>query len=136
MRCTVEAPVLPLQPSPSLLAFVQRQVSQAQPYTGQERRAEPRKLLAKPVLVYPADENFSPSGPPLTMVIRDISPRGLELVHEEPFDCPLILVRISFPEIESLVGAVVRWSRPAGPFYAMGCEIHSLFDNVVPPAEH
>jgi hypothetical protein len=123
MRCTVEAPVLPLQPSLALLAFVQRQVSQAEPYTGQERRAEPRKLLVKPALVYPADEKFNPSGPPRIMVIRDISPRGLGLVHEEPLDCPLILVRISFPEVESLVGAVIRWSRPAGPFYATGCEI-------------
>ena len=136
MRCTVEAPVLPLQPSPSLLAFVQRQVSQAGPYAGEERRKEPRLLLARAVLVYPADEKFSPCGPSHTMVIRDISPRGLGLVHEEPFDWPLILVRISIPQIEALLGAVVRWSRPAGPFYAMGCEIHSLFDSVVPSAGH
>ena len=132
MRCTAEAPVLSLQPLPALLAFVQRQVSQAEPYTGQERWEALRQLLARPVLVYPADENFSPSGPSRIMVIRDISPRGLGLVHEEPLEWPLILVRISFPEIEALVGAVVRWSRPAGPFYVMGCEIHSEFDNIVP----
>ena len=134
MRSTVEAPTLSLQPSPSLLAFVQRQIAQAEPYTGEERRNELRQLLARAVLVYPADEKFSPCGPARVMVIRDISPRGLALVHEEPFDWPLVLVRISIPDIEALLGAVVRWSRPAGPFNSMGCEIHSLFDNAVPSA--
>jgi hypothetical protein len=132
MSRTVETPVLSLEPSPSLLAFVQRQVSQAEPYAGKERRANVRKLLAKPVLVYPADDRFSPSGPSRVMVIRDISPRGLALVHEDHLDWPLILVRISLPEIEGLVGAVVRRRIPAGPFYLMGCEIHSQFDNIVP----
>jgi hypothetical protein len=125
-----EMPVLSTQPSPALLAFVQRQVLEAQLYAGPERRSEPRQLLVKPVLVYPADENFSPTGPSCVMVIRDISSRGMELVHEEPINWPLVLVRISLPEIEALVGAVVRWRRPVGPFYFLGCEVHSHFDNI------
>jgi hypothetical protein len=76
--------------------------------------------------VYPADENFNPIGPSSAMVIRDISSRGLGLVHEEPVDWPLILVRIPLVETESLVGAVVRWRRAAGPFHAMGCEIQTV----------
>jgi PilZ domain len=132
MRCTDEAPALPFQPSPSVVAFVRRQVSQAELYKGQDRRAELRHLLVRPVLVYPADEKFSPVGPSRAMVIRDVSPRGLGLVHEEPLNLGLILVRISLPEIEALVGAEVRFSRAVGPFYYFGCEIDAQFDSILP----
>ena len=132
MRGSVETSVLSIEPPPALLAFVQRQISQADHYAGEERRAENRHFLGKAVLVYPADENFSPTGPSRVMVIRDISPRGLALVHEEQLDWPLVLVRISLPDMESLVGGVVRWTRPAGPFYITGCAIHEQFDSVFP----
>jgi len=132
MGRATDTPVLSPEPSPLLLAFVKRQISQAElAYAGQERRAGFRQLLAKPVLAYPADDRFSPRGPSHVMVIRDVSPRGLALVHEEQLNWPLVLLRISLPEIEALVGAVVRRSQPVGPFYLMGCEIHSQFDNLV-----
>ena len=132
MGRSVETSVLSLEPSISLLAFVQRQISQAEPYNGKERRAESRQLLVKPVLVYPADNRFNPIGPARVMVIRDISPRGLALAHEKDDDWPLVLLRISLPEIEALVGALMIWSRPVGPFYLTGYQIHPEFDSILP----
>jgi PilZ domain len=130
MYCASQTPALSHQPSPALLAFVRRQVSQAELYTGPERRGGLRQFLVQPVLVYPADEHFSPVGPSQVMVIRDISPRGLGLVHENPMQSNLILVRISLPGIEALLGANVRWTRPAGPFYHIGCDIDAQFDSI------
>ena len=101
MQCARETAALSLQPSPALVAFVRRQVSQSDFHTGVERRTEVRDLLVKPVLVYPADEMFSPVGPSQVMLIRDVSPRGLGLVHEDPLDCKRILVRISYPGTEA-----------------------------------
>src|SRR5262245_45627175 len=125
MGQAVEIPALSPQPSAALLAFVQRQVLQAELYAGPERRDETRQALAKPVLVYPADEDFNPTGPSCAMVIRDISSRGLGLVYEELNDWPLVVIRISLHDDETLLGAVVRWRRPAGPFYSMGCDIRT-----------
>jgi hypothetical protein len=130
MHCATQTPALSHQPSPALAAFVKRQVSQGAPYTGSERRAEFRQLLVKPVLVYPADETFSPVGPSQVMVIRDISSRGLGLVYEDRLQSHRILVRISLPGIEALLGANVQWNRPLGPFYHIGCEIDAQFDSI------
>jgi len=130
MRSASETPALSHQPSAALVAFAKRQVSQAELYTGSERRGELRHLLVKPVHVYPADERFSPVGPPQIMVIRDISARGLGLVYEDLFKSQQILVRISLPSIEAILGANVQWNRPVGPFYHIGCEIAPQFDSI------
>jgi len=130
MRSASETPALSHQPSAALVAFAKRQVSQAVLYTGSERRGELRHLLVKPVHVYPADERFSPVGPPQIMVIRDISARGLGLVYEDLFKSQQILVRISLPSIEAILGANVQWNRPVGPFYHIGCEIAPQFDSI------
>lgn len=129
MHCASETPVLSQQPSAALVAFVRRQVSQAELYDGPERRGELRHLLVMPVTVYPADEKFSPLGLPEAMVIRDISTRGLGLVHEAPLECKLILVRFALAEGETLLGAEILWNRPLGPFYHIGCEITAQLDS-------
>jgi hypothetical protein len=130
MHCATQPPALSSQPSAALAAFVKRQVLQGEPYTGVERRAELRQLLVKPVLVYPADERFTPVGPSQVMVVRDVSPRGLGLVYESWLQSTRILVRISLPGIEALLGANVQWNRPVGPFYHIGCEIDAQFDSI------
>jgi hypothetical protein len=130
MRWAKETTALSHHPSAPLLAFVKRQVTQTELYAGQERRGEFRHLLVKPVEVYPADEHFSPVGPPQLMVIRDISARGLGLVYEDLFKSQQILVRISLPSIEAILGANVQWNRPVGPFYHIGCEIAPQFDSI------
>jgi hypothetical protein len=76
-----------------------------------------------PVIVQGVDEQIAPVGEQQAMVVRDFSERGLGLVHEEPFDHARIVVRLTFPEEGKILAAEVRWSRPLGPFYHLGCEI-------------
>jgi hypothetical protein len=114
------------------LSFVQRQVSQHQPYTGTERRANHRLLLAMPVIVQGVDEQFEPVGEPQAMVVRDISSGGMGLVHEEPFECERIVVRLTFPEEGKLLAAEVRWRKSLGPFYHLGCEIVARMEHFAP----
>jgi hypothetical protein len=121
-------PMLSPWPSSALLAFVQRQVSQHQPYTGTERRGGPRLLLAMPVIVQGVDEEISPVGEPQAMVVRDFSNRGFGLAHERPFEHARIVLRLTYPEEGTILAAEVRWSKPLGPFYHLGCEIVAKLD--------
>src|SRR5262249_7859060 len=125
-------PVLSPPPSEALLAFAQRQISQAQLYQGPERRLESRRLVAQPALVYPADENLSPTGLSCSMVICDIASRGLGLLCEERVDWLFVLIRIPFRDDEPVRGAKFLGRRPAGPFHSMGCEILTA-SNVAAP---
>jgi hypothetical protein len=45
------------------------------------------------------------------------------LVHERPFEHRRIVMRLSYPEEGTILAAEVRWSKPLGPFYHLGCEI-------------
>lgn len=133
IRCEAMSPSvgITLSPWPScaLLSFVQRQVSQHQPYTGAERRASHRLLLAMPVIVQGVDEEILPEGEPQAMVVRDISSTGMGLVHEEPFEHERIVVRLTYPEEGKLLAAEVRWRKSLGPFYHLGCEIIGPLDH-------
>ena len=119
-------------PSCALLSFVQRQVSQHQAFTGGERRASHRLLLAMPVIVQGVDERFEPVGEPQPMVVRYISGSGMGLVHEEPFECERIVVRLTYPEEGKLLAAEVRWRKSLGPFYHLGCEIVARLEHFAP----
>jgi hypothetical protein len=116
-------------PSCALLSFVQRQVSQHQPYSGAERRESHRLLLAMPVIVQGVDEQIEPVGEPQPMVVRDFSERGIGLVYEQVFEHSRIVVRLTYPEDGKLLAAEVRWSKPLGPFYHLGCEIIAKLDS-------
>ena len=119
-----------LLPSSALLAFAKRQVTQMEVYHGPEKRADLRHLLVMPVLVLPVDDKIRLAGPPQAMVIRDVSPPGLGLVHEFAFEHKRIVVQLSYPEDGKLLAAEVRWSKPLGPFYHIGCEVIAKLDKM------
>ena len=110
-------------PSAALMAFVKRQVTYAERFTGKEQRTVPRLLLGMPVIVQGVENDLSPIGEPRAMVTRDISPRGMGLVYEQPFHHCRIVVRLSYPEEVKILAAEVRWTKPLGPFYTLGCAI-------------
>ena len=122
------ASTLSFLPSPALLAFVKRQVTQEQDYSGPERRDVPRLFLAMPVTVQGVDEQIAPVGDPHPMVVRDYSPKGIGLVHEFPFEYKRIVVELTYPAEGQFLAAEVRWSKPLGPFYHLGCEIVARLD--------
>jgi len=110
-------------PSAALVAFVKRQVSYAERFTGKEQRTVPRLLQVMPVIVQGVENDLSLVGKPRAMVTRDISPRGMGLVYEQPFHHCRIVVRLSYPEEGKILAAEVRWTKPLGPFYQLGCAI-------------
>ena len=110
-------------PSAALVAFVKRQVSYAERFTGKEQRTVPRLLQVMPVIVQGVENDLSLVGKPRAMVTRDISPRGMGLVYEQPFHHCRIVVRLSYPEEVKILTAEIRWTKPLGPFYQLGCAI-------------
>jgi len=131
MPTTIEHP-LSLWPSSALMAFAQRQVRQAQPYAGTERRADERLLLAMPVIVQGVDEHLVPVGEPRAMVVRDLTRNGMGLVHEQTFPHGRIVVRLTEPEEGTILAAEIRWSKPLGPFYHLGCQVIAKLDRFAP----
>jgi hypothetical protein len=128
MATSIEQP-LSLLPSAALMAFVKRQVSLTEPFSGKERRLAPRHLLLMPVVVQGVASDLSLLGDPQAMVTRDISHQGMGLVYEQPFHHRRIVVRLSYPEEGTILAAEVRWSKPLGPFYQLGCDIIGRLKN-------
>jgi hypothetical protein len=129
---TTFAHPLELWPSRALLAFVERQIYLAEPHAGAERRSEPRLMLAMPVIVQGVDDDIAPLGEPQAMVVRDYTRKGLGLVHEQPFEHTKIVMRLTYPEEGTLLAAEVRWAKPLGPFYHLGCEVVAKLDHFAP----
>jgi hypothetical protein len=131
MLTTFEHP-LSLWPSRALLTFVERQVCRPENYGGTERRADQRLLLVMPVIVQGVDEQLMPLGDPQAMVVRDLTRTGLGLVHEQAFPHERIVVRLRYPEEGALLAAEVRWNKPLGPFYHLGCEVVAKLESFAP----
>jgi hypothetical protein len=131
MPRTIDHP-LALWPSRALLTFVERQVSRADAFFGDDRRTEQRAMIVMPVIVQAVDAQLAPVGSPQSMVVRDVTPKGLGLVHEQVFDHDRFVVRLSHPEEGTLLAAEVRWNKALGPYYYLGCEIVAKLDRFEP----
>jgi len=108
------------QPPAELVSFVERHIRDAQPYAGKERRSEGRYLMVLPVTAQPVDEQYVAIGAPFAVVTRDISPKGIGLVHTEPIDRTLLALQMSLADEEVNLVAEVQWCRAFGPFYYIG----------------
>ncbi len=124
----IDTPVAP-EPPGELVSFVERQIRNARPYTGAERRSDERYLMAIPVFVQPVDEQANAVGVPFTAVTRDISPRAIGLVHTEPIDHELLALQMSLADEEVNLVADVDWCRALGPFYYVGAKFISKLEN-------
>ncbi|MFC1597119.1 PilZ domain-containing protein [Planctomycetota bacterium] len=111
------------QPPAELVSFVERQIRSARLYTGVEHRSDKRRLMAMPVLVQPVDEQSNAVGVPFAAMTRDISPKGIGLVHTEPIEPGLLALRMSLEGKEVDLVAAVLWCRALGPFYYAGTNI-------------
>ena len=128
MPGTIEQPVLPLQLSQQLVAFVVRLNRNAQHHVGPERRAEPREPVVLPVVAQPIDERRRPIGYPMALVTRDLSTWGIGLVHEQPMVYDRLALRLNVDGEEVLLIGDVRWRGPLGPFYSCGCHVVAKLD--------
>lgn len=115
------------QPPAELISFVERQIRIARPYKGLERRSEKRCLMAIPVLVQPVDEQCNAVGSPFVAMTRDISSRGIGLVHTGPIEHEILALRMWLAGKEVDRVAAVVWCRALGPFYYAGANFVSKF---------
>ena len=120
MVSSAQKPSINPGPSPQLLAFARRQVRDA-PYRGPERRTETRSLVVLPVVVQPVNQHLQAIGPPLDMVIQDISPSGCRLLSEQRLTCETVALRFTVADEEVGLVGNVQWRMPCGPFYTCGC---------------
>jgi hypothetical protein len=130
-RCSFDTADLSMHPSASLVAFVKRQVRNAELFAGPERRADLRQLIVVPAIVQPVDAQCQPIGEPVAMVTRDITAKGVGLVHEEPLWHERVALRIDPDRLEDteILIADVVWNRPLGPFCSIGCEVVARIEN-------
>jgi hypothetical protein len=109
-------------PPAELVSFVERHIRDAQLYDGEERRSERRYLMVLPVRAQPVDEQCLPTGPPFAVVTRDVSPKGIGLVHSEPVQRTLLALQMFIADEEVSLVADVQWCEAFGPFYYLGGE--------------
>ena len=76
--------------------------------------------MVVPALVQPVDEKFNAIGDCFTVVTRDISPKGIGLVHSRRLDQKLLALQMRLADEEVNVVVEVLWCRPFGPFEYIG----------------
>jgi len=117
------------KPSAELVSFVKRQLRDTHVPHGVDRRKEERLRILVPVLVQPMDEQYRPIETPFAVVSRDISEKGIGLVHTEPALGNLLALHFSLAGEDVNVVVRVIWSKPVGPFYYSGCGFVAKLDN-------
>jgi len=123
-----------IHPSEEMAAFVdqliQRLIEEGHYYDGPDRRSEKRHVVAIPVRAIPLDDNLRPIGPAFMATTRDISRRGIALIHNEMLMCPLLAVELVDIDGKQMQAAVeVLRCRPVGPYYEIaGTFVTKLYD--------
>jgi len=113
------------EPPTELVSFVERHIRSARPYAGLERRSDKRCLMAIPVLAQPLDEESNAVGAPFAAMTRDISPKGIGLIHTAPIEHKLLAIRMSLGGKEVDLVAAILWCRTLGPYYYVGANFVS-----------
>ena len=114
---TIYAP----EPSAQLVSFVEQQIRKAWLNGNVERRSENRCHMTVPVLVQPVDSQHNATGDPFSVVTRDISPKGVGLMHSEPIDQTLLALQMTFADEPANLVAEVQWCNELGSVYYIGC---------------
>ena len=123
-------------PPQEIVEFVQRLISQ---YTqdgrfagDNERRSEQRFPIALPVMVRPIGDDLQSAGEPFMAVTKDISTRGIGLLHYEPISSKFLAIRLTDRDGLKLTGAIeVLRCRPVGQFFEVGGKfVTKLYDGL------
>jgi hypothetical protein len=118
---TTQTPIV-LKPHANLVSFVKRQLRDAHLQRDVDRRDAERRPMLVSVVAQPVDEQYRAIGKPFALVTRDISEKGIGLVHSEPIADDLLAIQMSLADEEVNVVVRLRWSKAMGPFYYLGGE--------------
>ncbi len=83
---------VPSKPPEALAAFIQQMIGEGQMFAN--RRSTARHQLVVPVTAVPVDVGFFPIGEPFTAITRDISTKGLSLIHTRAVRCERLVVEL------------------------------------------
>ena len=120
MNDGVSCPTRALEPPAELLDFAERQVRDARHQAADDRRKQRRYLMVIPVTVQPLDGNLQPKGEAFATASRDISPKGVGLLHTDPIERGLVALRLSFGLEDVDIVTEILWCKERGPFYYVG----------------
>jgi hypothetical protein len=122
-----------IKPPANLVSFVRRRLRDAHLQRDVDRREEERHPILVSVFAQPVDEQYRAIGEPFALVTRDISEKGIGLVHTEPITDNLLALHMSLAGEE--VNVVVRlcWSKALGPFYYLGGEFVAKLTSLPQP---
>jgi hypothetical protein len=102
-------------------------------FRGVEHRRDPRYVLAKPVLVQPADGDLRPCGEARYVVARDISRGGMAILSTQAIEADYLIVRLTMPRGESreleVALRVIRCERIPGGMYDIGGQFTAVVDS-------
>jgi hypothetical protein len=76
--------------------------------------------MVVPVLAQPVDEEFNAIGDPFAIVTRDISSKGVGVVHLRPIAHRFLALQMRLGDEDVNLVAEISWCRPLGPFYYAG----------------
>lgn len=123
-------------PPQEIVEFVERligQYKQDDRFCGaNERRSEQRHPIAVPIIARPVGEDLQSAGEPFVAVTKDISTRGVALLHHEPIDSKYMAVRLTDRDGRKLTGAIeVLRCRQVGQFFEVGGKfVTKLYDRL------
>ena len=123
-----------VHPSEEMAAFVdhliRRLIEEGLYYDGPDRRSEKRHVVAIPVRAMPLDGNLRPIGTGFIATARDISRRGIAVIHNEVLTCPLLAVELADFDGRQIQAAVeVLRCRPVGPYFEIaGTFVTKVYD--------
>jgi hypothetical protein len=115
----VEFPASKLvHPAEEIADFVYRLAERLTQYRGVERRSEHRYRVAIPLLAMPLDDELKSAGREFAAVTRDISSRGIAMLHLRPVESPFLAVELTDPDGHKLEAAIeVLRCRKVDHFY-------------------
>jgi hypothetical protein len=131
---TVRTPNV-LKPPTDLVSFVKRRLRDAHLQRDVDRREEERHPMLVSVLAQPVDEQYRAIGEPFALVTRDISEKGIGLVHIKPIADNLLALQMSLVGEEVNVVVRLLWSKVFGPFYYIGGEFVAKLVSFPQPEE-
>jgi hypothetical protein len=103
--------------------LIKRLIEEGHYYDGPDRRTEKRHVVAMQVHARPLSEDLQPLGPAFVATTKDISKRGIAIIHFEPVTSPLLAIELSDLNGKKFQGAVeIRRCRPVGPYFEVAGE--------------
>jgi hypothetical protein len=128
-----------VHPPHEMAAFVdqliERLTEEGLYYTGPDRRSEKRHSVALLVRAMPLDDDLRPAGPAFGATTRDLSQRGIAVIHHEKITSRWLAVELSDFDGNRLEAAVeVLRSRSVGPYFEIGGKfVTKVYDAVRRP---